>query len=211
MKSRFLRWVPAVILASGLVLVQTIDAQQQIPLRQPLGDAVPMTILGFRGQDVVISEAEQRAAGMSSYVMRTYERDDAGFTLYVGYYEKQTGGNEIHSPRNCLPAAGWESISATTTSVVVDGVAMPLNRHVIQNGSQQALVLYWYQGRGRVAANEIKVKLELLRDAARYGRTEDTLVRIVVPMTAAEDEEALAHRVAASVIPMIDAALPALD
>ena len=41
---------------------------------------------------------------------------------------------------------------------------------------------YWYQGRGRVAANEYAVKWQLLRDAARYGRTEEALVRVVVPL-----------------------------
>ena len=55
-----------------------------------------------------------------------------------------------------------------------------VNRYELQNGSQPALVFYWYQGRGRVEANEYRVKWELLRDAALQRRSDEALVRIVV-------------------------------
>ena len=42
---------------------------------------------------------------------------------------------------------------------------------------------YWYQGRGRIESNEYTVKYNLMRDAALYGRTEEALVRLVVPLT----------------------------
>jgi hypothetical protein len=51
-------------------------------------------------------------------------------------------------------------------------------------------VYYWYQGRGRVAASEYQVKWELLRDAALRARTEEAMVRIVVPLGAAAEEAA---------------------
>ena len=59
---------------------------------------------------------------------------------------------------------------------------MPVNRYVLAQGGQRALVYYWYQGRGRVAASEYQVKWELLRDAAFKARTEEAMVRIVVPL-----------------------------
>jgi hypothetical protein len=49
----------------------------------------------------------------------------------------------------------------------------------LKNGATQALVLYWYQGRGRIVASEYAVKWNLLRDAALKGHTEEALVRIV--------------------------------
>jgi hypothetical protein len=51
-------------------------------------------------------------------------------------------------------------------------------------------VYYWYQGRGRVAASEYQVKWELLRDAALRARTEEAMVRIVVPLGAAAKDAA---------------------
>ena len=45
------------------------------------------------------------------------------------------------------------------------------------------MVYYWYQGRGRVAADEYQVKWQLLRDAALTRRSEEALFRIVVPLS----------------------------
>ncbi|MBT8396509.1 MAG: EpsI family protein, partial [Gemmatimonadetes bacterium] len=76
------------------------------------------------------------------------EPPSSSFSLYVGYYESQTQGNTIHSPKNCLPGAGWEPLSSEPVAIEVGGRAVTVNKYLLQNGSQQALVLYWYQGRG---------------------------------------------------------------
>ena len=101
----------------------------------------------------------------------------------MGYYDYQVQGKTIHSPRNCLPGAGWEVLQGGTTPVdVAGGRRYQVNRFLLANGRAKALVYYWYQGRGRVEANEYRVKWNLLRDAAISGRTEESLVRIVLPL-----------------------------
>ena len=98
-----------------------------------------------------------------------------------------------HSPRNCLPGAGWDPVgrSVVHTESAIHGT-IGLNRYELVNEDRRAIVYYWYQGRGRVAQNEYKVKYELLRDAALHGRTEEALVRIVVPVQ--NDDVAAADR-----------------
>jgi EpsI family protein len=179
-----------------------------------------MTIAGFSGVEHPIDSASVRVAGMTSHVYRVYgDGSRPEFSLYVGYYDNQTTGRTIHSPRNCLPGAGWQVIESTP--VVLGQVTV--NRYVLANGDAQALVYYWYQGRGRVAWNEYAVKWDLLRDAARRGRTEEALVRIVVPLPAGshaagsswrdrvDGADALARRVAVDIIPAVDRALPPWD
>ena len=62
------------------------------------------------------------------------------------------------------------------------------------------LVLYWYQGRGRIQANEHLVKWDLSRDSALRQRSEEALVRIVAPITESEEDAyAVAARVAEKV------------
>ena len=64
-----------------------------------------------------------------------------------------------------------------------------VNRYVVEHKSgARALVFYWYQGRGRVAANEYAVKWELLRDAVLKRRTDEALVRVVFPLRAGEEK-----------------------
>ena len=87
--------------------------------------------------------------------------------------------------------------------------AVAVNRYLLQREEQRALVLYWYQGRGRVQANEYLVKWDLLRDSALRQRSDEALVRIVVPIRDDEDAAfALASQVATEVVPALSAALP---
>jgi EpsI family protein len=216
---RVFAWIPAALLTAGVVLVHTGTRQQRIPLAGPLDMSIPRVVDGFGSQDLAVSPEEQAVAGMSSFLYRVYRRDsgtdDAGksgeaeFSLYIGYYESQTQGRTIHSPRNCLPGAGWEPLTSTIAVIATTGGGIAVNRYVLQNGNDRLLALYWYQGRGRVEANEYRVKWDLLRDAAIRGRTEEALVRILVPIRGSEDEAfETARRVATVLLPAVDRALP---
>jgi EpsI family protein len=102
--------------------------------------------------------------------------------LYVGYYASQRQGDTIHSPQNCLPGAGWRPVEAGRAEIPVNGRTLDVNRYVIQKGLDRQVVLYWYQGRGRVVANEYANKALLMLDAARLNRTSGGLVRVMTPV-----------------------------
>jgi EpsI family protein len=208
-------WAPVAILAIGVLVTSGgVRQQRSMPLAAPLEEHVPMVLDGMQGEDVVVSEAEQRVAGMSEYVLRVYTppsgNDAEALSLYVGYYDQQTQGKTIHSPKNCLPGGGWEPLTSTRERMDVAGRQVTLNRYLIGNGSARAVVLYWYQGRGRVEANEYLVKWNLLRDQALHGRSDEALVRVIVPVSG-DDEEVAYQRavdVAREMIPRVERALP---
>ena len=178
------RYLPALVLLAGCAFVWNSRSQSAVPLAAPLS-GVLSSMPGYRVQDQRISDEERSIAGMTDYVARVYWRDSVPvFTTFVSYYERQAQGRTIHSPRNCLPGAGWEVMTAGTAHVVVDGTRRTLNRTLLKNGAATAVVYYWYQGRGRIVANEYAVKWNLLRDAALVGHTEEALVRVVVPVAA---------------------------
>lgn len=207
------RWAPAAVMGIAALFTVAISTQRTMELREPLAAAIPDTLDGMAGHDVTLGRGEVAVAGMTSYLMRTFSpasRQASGtFSLYVGYYDQQMQGHTIHSPKNCLPGAGWEALTSREVSIPTAIGAVPVNKYLVQNGTEQALVLYWYQGRGRVAANEYRVKWNLLRDAALRQRSEEALVRIVVPVTTTEDSAfTLARRVAETVAPALQRALP---
>jgi EpsI family protein len=176
------RFAPALVLAVGFGLVQTTKATRAIQLSTPLEQSIPI-VPGYDVQIQRIPKEERVVSAMSDYSARAYSRDSlVAFTTLVSYYESQSRGQSIHSPRNCLPGAGWEIVSGGTAPVVAANERRIVNRYVVKNGPAQAVVYYWYQGRGRVVANEFRVKWNLLRDAALRGHTEEALVRIVVPV-----------------------------
>jgi|GEM_PF-273437 len=204
-KSELRAYMPGLILVLGCVLVlHGTRKQVAVPLAHPLTgvlDHVP----GYTIEDQVIGTEERRIAGMSEYVARLYRRPDSSvaFTTYVGYYEKQARGKSIHSPKNCLPGAGWEILHAGTVTVMASDGPYVVNRDMLRLGKSQAVVYYWYQGRGRVVASEYAVKWNLLKDAAFKGHTEEALVRIVIPLDAADSTEALADQMGMKIAPTL--------
>lgn len=210
-------WSPSVIMALGILFMLGLDSQHAMPLAHPLDSTVPMQLSGFAGRNLPMSAEEIRVAAPTSYLMRSYEDtlstgEHGAFSLYIGYYDSQTQGKTIHSPKNCLPGAGWEALTSNVVSINTGAGPVAVNRYVLQNVNtkSRALVLYWYQGRGRIQANEYKVKWDLLRDAALRRRSEEALVRIVVPIQESEDQAYdIAVAVASLVAPALDNALPA--
>jgi len=210
-------WAPAVILLSGCIGLLGVRAQHTPQLRGPLSDALPIHVAGMPGTDVEVSEGEAQVAAFTDYALRVYEvpgdsAESGGApwaSAYIGFYDRQTRGRTIHSPKNCLPGGGWEALSSVTETLRGQDEDITVNRYVLQNGDTRALVLYWYQGRGRVAHNEYLVKWDLLRDAALKRRTDEALVRIVVPITSSEEEAFdLAQRTAMQLKPALDQVLP---
>lgn len=193
------RWIPAILLGFGCLLLLSVKRQRAMALRAPLQSIELDAPDGYRAFDQVISEEERKVAGMSDYVLRVFHSDSTTlFSVYVGYYEEQTQGRTIHSPRNCLPGAGWEPLDQETRTIQTAGGPIAVNRYLLANQASRALVYYWYQGRGRTEANEYRVKWNLLRDAALRGRTEEALVRIVVPLSPTmKDADGIAERMAA--------------
>jgi len=215
MTGTFFRWAPAALFVVGAGLVTGMVAPQlDMPLQAPLDVVIPTSLIGLQGEDQEISASEARVAGFDDYLLRTYAGAQGSGTdwvsLYVGYYGSQTQGRTIHSPKNCLPGSGWEPLRSTVAAVpLADGSAAQVNRYILQREDEQALVLYWYQGRGRVAHNEYGVKYDLLKDAAFRRRTDEALVRVVVPVTESEDAAfTRARAMAEVVIPALERALP---
>lgn len=185
--------------------------QAAVPLAYDIS-SVLAEVPGYKAKNQIVSPEEQRVAGWSNYVARVYLRGETvAFSTLVSYYERQAQGKTIHSPRNCLPGAGWEIVSGDTREVLVNGQPRTVNRYLLQNGRTTAVAYYWYQGRGRVTASEYAVKWNLLRDAALSGRTEEALVRIIVPVTENEPvnrADAVLTAIAPTLMSEVDRVLP---
>ena len=178
--------------------------------RSPLA-ALPATIGQWHGREAApLADDVVATLGVDDYVNRRYS-DAAGLPvgLYVGYYHSQRQGDTIHSPQNCLPGAGWRPVASGRVSVDAGGRTVNVNRYVIQKGLDRQVVLYWYQGRGRVVANEYANKGLLMLDAARLNRTSGGLVRLIAPVvTTAEAATAQLTSFAAALFPHLDRHLP---
>lgn len=129
---------------------------------------------------------------MTDYLLVNYSNaENELINLYVAYYQTQRKGVSPHSPRVCIPGGGWEI--ADLQRVMVNGHRA--NRVIIKKGLQRQLVYYWFQGHGRIVANEYLNKWYLLQDALFKNRTDGALVRIVTPVLEREPIELADARV----------------
>ncbi len=180
-------WITAALLVGATVFLHTLSHGEAVVPRAPLRE-LPYTLGSWTGQEQPLESRIVQAVGVSDYANRLFFNQlDPPVQLYVGYYASQRTGDTIHSPKNCLPGAGWDPVqSGYATIAVPDGRKIVVNEYVIQQGLDKQLVFYWYQGRGRVVASEYAGKFWMVADAISRNRTDGALVRLVTPMNGPE-------------------------
>jgi EpsI family protein len=203
----------AVILAGGAV-ARLEQAPDRPIARVPLS-GVPCAVDQWScAGDTPLDRKTLEVLGVDDYLNRAYLAGGShAVGLYIAYYDSQRQGESIHSPQNCLPGSGWEPISSQRTTIDTAGTSLPLNRYVVQKGIERQVVLYWYQGRGRVVANEYLNKFWLMIDQARIHRSNAALVRIAAPAAgtsdqALQDASVSADQFARAVYPRLSPYLP---
>lgn len=125
----------------------------------------------------------------SDYLMRDY-RSPSGQrgNFYVGYYASQRDGATYHSPLNCLPGSGWVMSNPARITVTPSGkAAFEANKYLIENGGRRHMLIYWYQGRGRIVASEYWGKIYTVLDSVSMRRSDGAMVRVMVPVGNSED------------------------
>src|SRR5712691_9093629 len=143
----------------------------------------------------------------SDYLLRDYRGIDGRVVnFYVGYYASQRDGATYHSPLNCLPGSGWLMSDPGRITITPSGRAsFVANRYLIQNGDHKALLVYWYQGRGRAVASEYWGKIYTVLDSVRLRRSDGAMVRVTIPVG---ESETAALEAAADLAANASAVLP---
>lgn len=184
--SRF--WTVALLLAGTALILEARGNIDRIPARDPLSQ-FPLTIAGQAGSNVEINQETLRVLGKGDFLSRVYARDGQTppIGLFIGYFPSQRTGVTIHSPKHCLPGAGW----AFESSQYVDlkdatGKTHPVGEYIIANGEYRQFVIYWYEAHGRSVANEYMAKIYMVTDAMRLNRTDGALVRVITPINSRE-------------------------
>jgi EpsI family protein len=200
----------AMIVAAGLLSWRGTGAEPQVP-RRPLAE-FPAAVGGWTAAgDVALDAASRDILRADDYLDRDY-RDRSGrlVNLYIAYYASQRQGAAIHSPQNCLPGTGWQPVESRVETWQAGSRALPVNRYVIERGGRRQLAFYWYQGRGRVVADEFANRFWLIVDAAGLRRSDGALVRVMTTMNAATagDADAAGEDFSRGAFPLLGSYVP---
>jgi len=127
------------------------------------------------------------------YIIRNYANESAtsNINLFVAHFKSLQDSYGPHSPRVCLPGAGWLVRSSKIETVPVLGRAegIPVNEYTLEKFGERIFVVYWYQNNRAIWADEVQAKLKLLPDLIRYRRSDVSLVRLVTNIRSATAEK----------------------
>lgn len=185
------------IVLGGIAVNWFANRSEAAVERKPLSDlSQKLGDWRQRGNEIKFSEQTESVLKTSDYTMREYTLADGRVAnIYVGYYASQRSGATYHSPQNCLPGAGWVMKDPQNVDIsMADGTTFSANRYIIQNGIYNEVMIYWYQGRGRVQASEYTDKINTIFDSVTRSRSDGAIVRV---MTSVGNDEAAGLQAAA--------------
>jgi EpsI family protein len=180
------RTVVSVVLLVGTLLVLNLRSSgEAVPIRQPL-DRFPGVLGDWRAAGGTIFDVDTlNVLKPTDYVMRRYlDPHGQNLWLFIAYWDTQRKGAQPHSPKNCLPGAGWEPLDSSQLSISLPQPLPPItvNQYLIQKDHEQLLVLYWYQSQGKTIPDEWRARVEMVRSSITRHRTDGALVRITGPV-----------------------------
>lgn len=186
-----LKGLPVRVLVLALLLqaaayYAVASRAEKIPATAPLG-TLPQVSAGWTvAREFPLEKEVQDVLKADDTLNRIYvdPQRTKSASLFIAFFKTQRYGQSPHSPKNCLPGAGWTPSVDSKLSVAVTGREAPIvvNHYVIARGEDESVVLYWYQSHSRIIASEFAAKLWLVADAIRYHRSDTALVRIIVPV-----------------------------
>ena len=203
---------PILLLLAAAAVLQAWSRPEQMRPHEELG-RFPREFLGWNSTEVEIRDDVREVLGDGEFMQRVYRRaGEPPVDLFIAYFASQRSGSTLHSPKNCLPGAGWTPVESSRVQFhLADGRAVNANRYIIARGQERQLVFYWYQAHGRTLASEYDAKFYLVADAMRLNRTDGSLIRLVTPIVPNESVQAAEQRTsefAGHIVPRLDAHIP---
>ncbi len=185
--------IASAVMLLTMALLYMISQTENIYPNKPFS-TFPKQIGQWRGEEHFFKDKIYAVLGVDDSFLANYQSPDGHLVqLYIGFYQSQREGDLIHSPKNCMPGAGWNIVQ--TAIETVDGFdADPDERKliklVLQKGAQKQIVLYWFQSRGRIIASEYMQKIYLVWDAITRQRTDGSFVRLIAPVQNGDSDSA---------------------
>ena len=187
---RFCALLAVLLLGGGVINVWERAGEAHVS-RRNLRD-FPAQVGSWRqvGDDLRFDDETEKVLRADDYLSRNFVSNGRTASFYVGYYATQRNGATYHSPLNCLPGSGWVMSDPARITIAPAGGGAPFeaNRFVIANGRDRALMIYWYQGRGRAVASEYWGKIYTVLDSVRRRRSDGAMVRVMVSVGNSQQE-----------------------
>jgi len=180
-----------------LVCLSYLSHGENICLNKPFS-SFPKKIGEWVGEERYFDKEIYDTLGVDDSILRSYSSHDGQhIELYIGFYRSQQEGDLIHSPKNCMPGAGWRFIREEKLSIdsgTSSGKqSILINSMLMQKGGEREVMFYWFQGRNRYISSEYMQKIYLIADSITQHRTDEAFIRIITPVIDGDDEKTVRY------------------
>ncbi len=208
------RFLMAALLLGGTALLLHARNSGEVIVARPALSSFPKTLQDWTSTDFSIPQDVLDVLGPGDFLLRDYRNQSSNSVvdLFIAYFPSQRSGDTIHSPKNCLPGAGWAPVQSDRITMVLPGRdPFPANRYLIAKGEDRQLVLYWYWAHNRAVASEYSAKLYLVADSIRMHRSDGSLIRVTTRLAPGENIDSAQQRLlslSANLVPLINTYVP---
>jgi EpsI family protein len=144
----------------------------------PALEQLPRELNGWEGQDLPANPEVEAVLGADASLNRQFRRSDgAEVGFYLAYFATQKVNSQIHSPRNCLPGAGWQVESIGRRTLRLGGVDRPVAWMQISSKRRVHEVAYWFCTRSGRLSGEYALKWDLVKCSLAGQPTNAAMVR----------------------------------
>ena len=213
-QTQWLRWTAACVLmlfTLGYLLV--FSKSENVPPKKDLS-TFPKTIGSWTGTEGFFDDQVYNALGVDDSTLISYRSSEGkSVNLYVGYYQSQREGDLIHSPKHCLPGAGWLITRTSIETLTVPGSPsrdIDVIKLLMEKDTAKQVVLYWFHARGRFIASEYMQKIYMVWDSMTKNRTDEAFVRLIAPVNIGGETFTTDYlkQFAEQIIPVLETYLP---
>jgi len=175
----------SVVLTAAIIFLSLLDKGMSVPIKMPL-ETFPKQIgkWSFLNSTSLPQRVKEKL-GVDHYLEYDYISPSGQVVnLYVSYFSSMEGKG-FHSPRNCMPGAGWDVASLEPLVLEIrysDSMPVEINNMILQKGADRQVVLYWYQCRGRIIRSEYWEKIYQVLDSIFNRRTDAAFIRVMAPV-----------------------------
>ena len=186
--------IASLVLLLATAFTQYISKAETIHPHKPFS-TFPKQIGEWVGKEDRFDPRVYEILGVDDSFLGNYWTSDGRHVqLYIGFYESQREGDLIHSPRNCMPGAGW-NVTDISHEMIKNPKAgsneVKVIKLILQKGAQKQIVLYWFHSRGRIISSEYFKKIYLVLDSIFRHRTDGSFIRLIAPVTNGNEDIAL--------------------
>jgi exosortase D (VPLPA-CTERM-specific) len=183
----------AALVGLSTMVITSVDTRSEVQPERAYFSSFPLTLGEWQGKPDTLDPEALKLLALTDYLLADFIHPaSAPINFYAAYYDSQRKGASPHSPAVCLPGGGWQITDFKRQRFPKSATRneFEFNRVVITKGKTKQLVYYWFEERGRVMADEYRVKWYLFRDALLDNRTDGALVRVTTPIVGESEESA---------------------